>query len=75
MELQTQQEFLGEMEKSHSALIADKKALEIKAYQLEIENVALREEISHSNSIAEVCISFKLVPLTTMAVVIKGDST
>ena len=58
MELQSQQEFIGEMERLYSALNADKDAFEAKASQVEIENAALREEISHSAGIAEVCISF-----------------
>lgn len=69
MELQTQQEFLGEMERSYGALVEDKNAFEIKACQLEIENAALREEISHSSGITEVCTSFQLVPLITIIII------
>ena len=66
MELQTQQEFLGEMERSYSALIEDKNAFEIKVCQLEIENAVLREKISHSSGITEVCTSFQLASSITI---------
>jgi hypothetical protein len=58
VELQTQQEFIVEMERSYRALIQDKNSFETKACQLEIENGALRKEISCVNGIAEVCTSF-----------------
>lgn len=57
VELQTQQDVIEEMERSYGALIQDKNAFEIKACQLEIENAALRKEISDENGIAEVCTS------------------